>query len=96
MNRKLNKAEKAIEDQIDEFVSISEPERKAIESVIDHANQKRSVTLRLKNSDLERLKDEARKEGIPYQTLINSIVHKYVTNRLVDAKHVKRIAAMLR
>jgi len=38
------------------------------------------ISLRLQKSDLNRLKAKALQEGIPYQTLINSILHKAVTN----------------
>jgi len=31
--------------------------------------------------DLQRIKSIAAEQGMPYQTLINVIVHKYVTNR---------------
>ena len=44
-------------------------------------NDKRfKVSLRIPKSDLTRLKSRALQEGIPYQTLINSIIHKYVTS----------------
>ena len=38
------------------------------------------ISLRLQKSDLERLKAKALRDGMPYQTLINSILHKAVTN----------------
>ena len=37
-------------------------------------------------NDLEKIKYEAKREGIPYQTFINSILHKYITNQLVEEK----------
>ncbi len=37
------------------------------------------VSLRIPKGDLVRLKSRALQEGIPYQTLINSIIHKYVS-----------------
>ncbi len=36
------------------------------------------ISLRLPQSDLQRLKARAQREGMPYQTLINSILHKAV------------------
>ncbi|HIG36544.1 MAG TPA: antitoxin [Oceanospirillaceae bacterium] len=40
-------------------------------------NEERTrISLRVPNSDLSRLKVKAMKEGLPYQTLINSILHK--------------------
>lgn len=47
---------------------------------------KKHITLRINENDLERIKFEAEKEGIPYQTFINSILHKYTTHQLVDEK----------
>jgi predicted DNA binding CopG/RHH family protein len=40
------------------------------------------VNLRVCSDDLERLKQIAAYEGIPYQTLIASILHKYSLGRL--------------
>ena len=34
--------------------------------------------------DLEALQKKALEEGIPYQTLIASVLHKYVSGRMVD------------
>jgi predicted DNA binding CopG/RHH family protein len=42
------------------------------------------ITLRLSSADLEGIQSRATEEGIPYQTLISSVIHKYITGRLVD------------
>jgi predicted DNA binding CopG/RHH family protein len=44
------------------------------------SDERYKVSLRIPKSDLTRLKSRALQEGIPYQTLINSIIHKYVTS----------------
>ena len=36
------------------------------------------ISLRAPKRDLTRLKSRALQEGIPYQTLINALIHKYV------------------
>lgn len=41
--------------------------------------QRAKISLRLPNTDLERLKARALREGMPYQTLIGSILHKAVS-----------------
>jgi predicted DNA binding CopG/RHH family protein len=41
----------------------------------------------LSSGDLMAIQSIAVEEGIPYQTLISSIVHKYVTGRLVDKRN---------
>jgi len=42
------------------------------------------VNIRITNQDLFALKEMAFEDGIPYQTLMSSILHKYVTGRLID------------
>jgi predicted DNA binding CopG/RHH family protein len=44
----------------------------------------RRVNIRLSQADLSALQTIALEEGIPYQTLMASILHKYVTGRLVE------------
>jgi predicted DNA binding CopG/RHH family protein len=43
------------------------------------------ITIRISPEDKESLKARAREEGIPYQTLLSSIIHKYLTGRFVEA-----------
>lgn len=42
------------------------------------------VNIRLSSKDLEALRNRAVEEGIPYQTLISSILHKYASGRLKE------------
>ncbi len=44
----------------------------------------RRVNIRLAGRDLEAIQKRALLEGIPYQTLIASILHKFAAGRLVD------------
>ncbi|OGR82414.1 MAG: antitoxin [Elusimicrobia bacterium RIFCSPLOWO2_01_FULL_64_13] len=44
----------------------------------------RRVNIRLPAIDLEGMRRRAFEEGIPYQTLIASVIHKYVIGRLID------------
>ncbi len=41
-------------------------------------NKDSRINIRLSSYDLQQLKYRAMQEGIPYQTLISSILHKYV------------------
>ncbi len=38
----------------------------------------KTITVRISEYDLEKLKMKAVKEGLPYQTLLTSVVHKFV------------------
>ena len=44
----------------------------------------RRVNIRLSSGDLADIQVRALEEGLPYQTLIASVLHKYVTGRLVE------------
>lgn len=43
------------------------------------------INIRLSSRDLEDVQTRAAEEGMPYQTLIASVLHKYVSGRLVEA-----------
>ena len=43
------------------------------------------ISIRLSSKDLRGLQKRALAEGIPYQTLISSILHKYVEGRLNES-----------
>jgi len=86
MKYKLTKDEMEIEAAAETFVELNKSEKQEIDDIIDKANFKKAITLRINKNDLERIKLEAEKEGLPYQTLITSILHKYSTHQLVDEK----------
>lgn len=85
---KLDQYEKEIEAQIDNYVSITGEKRQQIEDIIQRCRKTRNINIRISEYDLANLKRRAAAEGIPYQTLISSILHKYVTDRLVDEKDI--------
>ncbi len=42
--------------------------------------QRAKISIRVPKTDLAKLKAKAMREGIPYQTAINSLIHKYVSS----------------
>jgi predicted DNA binding CopG/RHH family protein len=60
-----------------------EAEKRRIQAFFRQVAQTRRVTLRITENDLYSLQIKARQEGIPYQTLMTSILHKYLTGQLV-------------
>jgi predicted DNA binding CopG/RHH family protein len=44
----------------------------------------RRINIRITERDLKEIQRRAVKEGIPYQTLVSSLIHKYTTDRLID------------
>jgi predicted DNA binding CopG/RHH family protein len=45
----------------------------------------RRVNIRISSKDLEAIQKRALEEGLPYQTLIASLLHKYASGRLTEA-----------
>ena len=50
----------------------------------DTFKKDKRVNIRISTRDLEGLQKRALEEGIPYQTLMASVLHKYVSGRLVE------------
>jgi predicted DNA binding CopG/RHH family protein len=48
------------------------------------SREDKRVNIRLSSTDLEAIKKRASIEGIPYQALISSVLHKYVSGRLKE------------
>ena len=92
----LDEYEKAIEENISQLEPVDSTKREMIEGIIDKANEKKSISLRLKKNDLELLKRRAEFEGLPYQTLLSSIVHKYVSDQLVDKRSILKSLEILK
>ena len=93
---KLDKYEEKIENEILNFVSLSAGEKSEIEQIIDKENEKKSISLRLRRYDLEKLKERARQEGIPYQTLLSSLIHKFITDQLIDKRSILKGIQLLK
>ena len=43
------------------------------------------INIRISEKDLTNLKAKSLEEGVPYQTLISSVLHKYISGKLVEA-----------
>jgi predicted DNA binding CopG/RHH family protein len=44
------------------------------------------INIRMSSKDLDQVQVIASQEGIPYQTMISSIIHKYVSGYLIEKK----------
>ena len=56
--------------------------REAMEIARNTLDKLRNINLRLSERVVYKLKARAAEEGIPYQTLISSVLHKFVNNNL--------------
>ncbi len=96
MKSKLDNYEKDIENNLSQFSPVGNQKKQLVEDMIDKANTKKSISLRLKVNDLELLKHRAETEGLPYQTLLSSIVHKFVSDQLVDKRSILKSLEILK
>jgi len=85
---KLDDYEKEIESQGSEYISVSGRKRQRIESILERSKKTKNINIRINEFDLDNLRKKSEEEGIPYQTLITSVLHKYVTNQLVEEKNI--------
>lgn len=86
---KLTKAERALEASIDrgEWRSLGKEEMERVVAMARSFMRKtRRINIRLSPGDYVGIQRMAVEEGIPYQTLMASVIHKYVTGRLVDGR----------
>ena len=51
-------------------------------------SKRKAINLKVLESDIIKFKSKAMQEGMGYQTLINSVLHKYITGQLVEKKQV--------
>ena len=86
---KLDKEEKNILDSFErgEWQSVKNL-KKEIEKHQQFAratlSKDKRINIRISSKDLEEIQAIAVEDGIPYQTLISSILHRYVNGRLVE------------
>ena len=95
MKENLNPEEREILDRFErgELQSVSDVEREleaARQAARNTFNKTRRVNLRVTERDFELAHLRAREEGIPYQTLLSSVIHKYLSGRLVEKVRADR------
>jgi len=84
----LTKEEQEIENNAEQLVPASKATRERVERIIERSKRNEAISLRMSSFDLEQIKARAAEQGMPYQTLINVLVHKYVTNQVLDKEEV--------
>lgn len=62
-----------VEDEIERFKVIAQAS----------GNKAKRVSLRMTEWDFNRAQEAALREGMPYQTLLASVIHKYLSGQLI-------------
>ena len=95
MKGDLDSYEQQIEDEAESYERVSEEKKKEIETLLEKVRKTKNINIRISEYDLSRIRDRSSQEGIPYQTLIASIIHKYVTNQLVEEKNILKVMQLM-
>jgi predicted DNA binding CopG/RHH family protein len=93
---KLDKYEQSIEDNIQNFVPVSKNEREKIEAIIASARKTKNINIRISNYDIDRIRVLSASQGLPYQTFLGSIIHRYVSGSLIDEDAILKYIQMIR
>ncbi len=91
MKTKLSKEEKEILESFEkgEWVPVanfSERKKALSEYARNTLKKDKRLNIRISERDLVELQRKAVKEGLPYQTYVSSIIHKFVNGTLVETK----------
>ena len=91
MKAKLSKEEREILNSFEkgEWVPVRDfPRRKRelVEYARNTLKKDKRLNIRISERDLLELQRKAVREGLPYQTYVSSIIHKFVNGNLVEAK----------
>ena len=85
---KLDKYEEEVLEAFEAGTLISIATKEDLERIRESARatatKDQRINIRLSSGDLRDIQVKAMQEGMPYQTLIASVLHKYVTGRLAE------------
>ena len=86
---KLTREEKELVDSVESGEWRATTKKADLRKYQDAARQMMKkdarLNIRISSHDLKSLQKRAMEEGLPYQTFVSSVLHKYVTGRLVEA-----------
>ena len=92
MKDRLTEEEQEILDSFErgEWVPVkdlSKRKRELIRYARNTLKKDKRLNIRISERDFNELQKKAVSEGLPYQTFVSSIIHKFVNGKLVEAKN---------
>ncbi len=81
----INEERRLLEEiEKDKWVSVKdlEEEKSKLKKAVENKYKKKVISIRLSETDIRKLKKKALETGIPYQTLISSLIHQYVEGKI--------------
>ena len=87
MTAKLSAEEKAIIEYVESgransVDDVGNEKKRYAQIASTQMNKKKAISIRLLESDLERIKARSLSQGLPYQTLISTLVHQYAIGKI--------------
>ena len=91
MKNRLTEEEQEILDSFERgewapVKDLSKRKRELIRYARNTLKKDKRLNIRISERDLNELQKKAVSEGLPYQTFVSSIIHKFVNGKLVEAK----------
>lgn len=86
--KRLTREESKLRQTVErgEWVGLGRTKSGKAKSYVDAAKatlrKNRRINIRINEADLEAIQERALEEGIPYQSLVSSVLHKYATRRI--------------
>ena len=71
-------------DEWEEAKDVRKLKKQALEYAEATVKKDKRMNIRISERDLRNLKRKALEEGIPYQTMVSLVLHKYLTGRLSE------------
>ena len=97
MKRKitLDSYEKQVESALHSYVPITGAKRRKIAAVLEATRKTKNINIRISQQDLIEPEAQCGTRRDPYQTLISSVLHKYLAGRLVDEVSIRKSVEIL-
>lgn len=83
MKSKLNKEEKNLKASINknQWIPVKKAEKNKYKTyALNMYKKDKTISIRISSQSLDEIQKIANTEGIPYQTLITSVLHKYINS----------------
>jgi len=85
-----------IENEVDQYVPADEETEATVRRIAQESRKRKNVNIRISERDLSQIRERASREGVPYQTLIASVLHKYVTDQFYDEREIRKTLQLIK
>jgi predicted DNA binding CopG/RHH family protein len=84
----LNQEEVEILQELEsrQYKAVSEEKQSSFKAIVkDNIAKRKAVSIKPLEADIIKIKAKAMAKGIPYQTLITSVIHQFANDKLVES-----------